>query len=113
YRKHHITYRPSPRDTSATYLEFLPLVNAGACVLLDLPDLLRELRGVERRRGSSGRDRVDHRPGAHDDRAVACAGALVRASQRRTVSPGVWGRDSDHDEILAARYRFFAERGIF
>jgi hypothetical protein len=45
--------------------------------LLDLPDLLRELRGLERRRGASGRDRVDHAPGAHDDWANAAAGALV------------------------------------
>lgn len=72
-----ITYRPSDRDRSAIYLELLPLVNAGSVVLLDDPELLRELRGLERRRGTSGRDRVDHRPGAHDDRANAAAGALV------------------------------------
>jgi hypothetical protein len=59
-------------------------VNARAVRLLDQPDLLRELRGLERRRGVSGRDRVDHRPGAHDDLAVAAAGvlsALVKASE--------------------------------
>jgi hypothetical protein len=44
--------------------------------LLDDEHLLRELRGLERRRGSSGRDRVDHRPGSHDDRANAVAGLV-------------------------------------
>jgi len=44
--------------------------------------LLRELRGLERRRSSAGRDRVDHRPGAHDDLANAVAGAIVKAFQQ-------------------------------
>ncbi len=79
FRAHGVTARPAERDTSATYLELLPLLNARRVVLLDQAELLRELRGLERRRGASGRDRVDHRPGAHDDRAVACAGALTRA----------------------------------
>ena len=51
--------------------------------LLDVPDLLRELRGLERCRGTSGRDRVTHAPGGHDDCANACAGALVLALQAR------------------------------
>ena len=67
------------RSTSGHYLELLPLVNAGSVALLDDSDLLRELRGLERRRGAAGRDRVDHRRGSHDDRAAAAAGALVQA----------------------------------
>lgn len=82
YRQHAITYTGSDRDTSATYLELLPLVNAGRVRLLDIPEMLRELRGLERRRGTSGRDRIDHRTGAHDDQAVAAAGALVACSAR-------------------------------
>ncbi len=78
-----ITYKAAPRTTSEVYLELLPLVNSGAVVLLDHPHLLRELRGLERKRGTAGRDRVDHRPGAHDDRAVAAAGAVVSATARR------------------------------
>jgi hypothetical protein len=76
FRANGITYHASERDRSAVYLELLPAVNARRVVLLDDPDLLRELRGLERRRGTSGRDRVDHRTGAHDDRANAAAGAL-------------------------------------
>ena len=64
FRRHGITYKYAERTTSATYLELLPLVNAGAVVLLDEPHLIREFRGLERRRGAAGRDRVDHRPGA-------------------------------------------------
>jgi hypothetical protein len=79
FREHGIRYEPAPLDRSALYLELLPRVNAGTVRLLDLPELLRELRGLERRRGASGRDRVDHTPGAHDDLANAAAGALVSA----------------------------------
>lgn len=94
FRSQGIQYYPSERDRSALYLDLLPLVNAGAVSLLDDPVLLRELRGLERRRGTSGRDRVDHRPGSHDDRANAAAGAVVRAAlarQRSGVAPLVWG----------------------
>lgn len=80
FRAHGITYEASERDRSALYLELLPLVNAGAVSVLDVPELLRELRSLERRRGVSGRDRVDHRPGAHDDLANSCAGAVVLAT---------------------------------
>jgi len=82
FRTHGITYALSPQDRSALYLELLPLLNAGRVRLLDQPDLLRELRGLERRRGTAGRDRVDHRPGSHDDRANAATGALVLAAGR-------------------------------
>jgi hypothetical protein len=80
FRLHGIDHDFSDRDRSAIYLELLPMVNAGSVLLLDDPALIRELRGLERRRGASGRDRVDHRPGSHDDRANAAAGALVLAA---------------------------------
>lgn len=97
---HSVTYMPSEQDRSALYLELLPLVNAGRVLLLDLPDLLRELRGLERRRGTAGRDRVDHRPGAHDDRCNAAAGALVLASGRRSASAEMtrWALNVGADE---------------
>ena len=87
FRRQGVTFQPSERDRSGNYLELLPLVNAGRVRLLDDPELLRELRGLERRRGAT-RDRVDHRPGAHDDRAVAATVALVQAvSARAPMSP--------------------------
>jgi hypothetical protein len=53
--------------------------------------LLRELRGLERRRGTSGRDRVDHRAGQHDDRAnsAALALTLVLGAASRDHAPGM------------------------
>jgi hypothetical protein len=80
FRTHGIVSTPAARNTSDAYLALVGLVNARRAVLLDDAELARELRGLERRRGPSGRDRVDHRPGAHDDRAAACAGALVAAA---------------------------------
>lgn len=81
FRIHGVTYTPSTLNRSEIYLELLPLVNSQSVVLLDHPELLRQLHGLERRRGASGKDKVDHRRGAgsHDDIANACAGALVLA----------------------------------
>ena len=80
FRAHGVACEAAGRATSDAYLELVPLVYSRRVVLLDDADLLRELRGLERRRGASGRDRVDHRPGAHDDRAAAVAGAMVAAA---------------------------------
>jgi hypothetical protein len=66
----------APRTTSEHHLAMLPVVNCGGVVLPDVPELLRELRGLERRTGTGGRDRVDHRLGAHDDLATACSGVV-------------------------------------
>ena len=116
FRRHGITYKYAERATSATYLELLPLVNAGAVVLLDEPHLLRELRGLERRRGTAGRDRVDHRPGAHDDRAVALAGALVAASARPRGGYGLLfvgaGEPGELAELEAENERLERELGL-
>jgi hypothetical protein len=94
FRAHGITYAPSGQDRSALYLELLPLLNAGRVRLLDLPDLLRELRGLERRRGAAGRDRVDHAPGQHDDRANAAAGGLVLAVGRDAAATAAVARSA-------------------
>lgn len=93
----------SKLDTSAGYLEFLSLVQSARAVLLDSAELLRELRGLERRRGPT-KDRVDHRPGQHDDRAAAAAGALVLAAARPQGEHGLLfdGYDDDEDKELEA-----------
>ena len=91
FRQNQIHYRQSERDRSALYLELLPLVNAQQVLLLDRPDLLRELRGLERRRGTAGRDRVDHRSGSHDDLANAAAGCLsLLAAQQAQGEAFMW-----------------------
>ncbi len=103
FRAHGIAYALSTQDRSTLYLELLPLLNAGRVRLLDLPDLLRELRGLERRRGTAGRDRVDHAPGAghHDDRANSCAGACVLAAGRDATAAAAvtrWALSAGADE---------------
>ena len=70
------------------YLEFVPLVNSNTCWLLNVPEMLREFRGLERRRGSAGKDRVDHRPGAHDDLCNSAAGVLVNVAARARKRSG-------------------------
>lgn len=94
FRAAGIEHRASDADRSTIYLDVLSLINSGRVVLLDVPDLLRELRGLERRRGASGRDRVDHRAGAHDDIANSCCGAL-RLVSRPVVEPRITVFDLD------------------
>lgn len=85
-----IHYQPSERDRSSIYLESLPSVNSNRFTLLDKPDLLRELRTLERRRGTGGRDKVDHRRGTHDDAANVAMGACVNAVQAERQTPTMW-----------------------
>ena len=78
FRAHGVSYQTAELDRSALYLELLPHVNAGRVVFPHDARLLRELRGLERRRGSVGKDRVDHVRGGHDDAANAVAGVVYR-----------------------------------
>jgi hypothetical protein len=88
FRQYGITYRGQAFDRSRLYLELLAIVNAQGIALPDLPPLLRELRGLERRRGVSGRDRIVPSPHEHDDRAVSVAGLAARFLERG--QPGFW-----------------------
>lgn len=76
FRSHGVRVYVAELDRSRLYLELLPKVNAASVLIPNDPVLLRELRGLERRTGPSGRDRVDHRQGSHDDRANALAGVV-------------------------------------
>ena len=71
-----IEYALAAKAKSDLYLDLLAAVTSGRVELPPDPTLLRELHVLERRRGRSGRDRVDHRPGGHDDRANAVAGVV-------------------------------------
>jgi hypothetical protein len=102
FRSHGITYELANSDKSDLYLAMLPVVNAGAVELLDLPELLRELRGLERRRGMAGRDRVDHARGAHDDQANAVAGLV---SLLRVAAAPVSAVSEKQPTQLRADYR--------
>jgi hypothetical protein len=107
FEQRRVAYRVSEWTKADLYLRFLPMVNSGTVRLLDHPELLRQLRGLERRRGWGGKDRVDHRRGQHDDLANAVAGAcvLVAEGQQRvrvTLWGGGIGPGPDVDERAAA-----------
>jgi hypothetical protein len=79
FREHGITATVAERTTSQHFLELLGLITAQRVTLLDVPELLGELRRLERRPGSGGQDAVSHPPGGHDDVVAAAASALVGA----------------------------------
>jgi hypothetical protein len=86
-----ITYEPAELAKSELYKELLPALNAGRVELLDNPRLVGQLCQLERRttRGS-GKDAIDHAPGAHDDVCNAAAGALVAITSQGGLH--VWAR---------------------
>jgi hypothetical protein len=99
-RAHGIGYAVAERPKSDLYLALLATLNSGRLELPEDPVLLRELRGLEQRRGSSGRDRVDHAPGAHDDAANAIAGlAYELLGRSRGPTPAqLYGAPAPHDD---------------
>jgi hypothetical protein len=74
---HGIRYEPADLNRSELYLAFLPLLNSGRMDLLDNPRMIAQFVALERRTARSGRDSIDHPPGAHDDLANAVAGVAA------------------------------------
>lgn len=83
FRKNGVQYNLSEKVRSDLYRDLLPVLNSGKVELLDIPVLSRQLCGLERRTGRSGKDNIDHAPGGHDDVANAVAGALLMPRARR------------------------------
>jgi terminase large subunit-like protein len=81
FSKHGLTYYSCDKAKSDLYLHLLPLLMSGRVDLLDNQRLINQLCGLERRTGRGGRDTVDHRSGAHDDVANACAGIIYLARE--------------------------------
>ena len=75
FRKHGINYEVSEKNRLQLYLELIPAVNSQRVELPDNRQMKDELRRLERRRGRSGKDSVDHPPLGSDDVANAVAGA--------------------------------------
>ena len=95
FKDNHIRYTHSEWDRSTIYMKALIAINSGCVVLLDHSELLRELRGLERRRGTQGRDRVDHGRAGHDDLANSALGAVVLAGQlKHRRFTGEWDMQS-------------------
>ncbi len=83
FQRHGIRYFQTERPKSELYLALLPLLTMGRLELPADPELIKQAKLLERRRGSQGKDIVDHPVGAHDDRinSVALAIAGLPASR--------------------------------
>lgn len=117
FRKRGVTYTPAEKTASALFLELLPLINARQVGLLEHRRLIDQLISLERRTSfGSGRDSVGHPPGAHDDIAVAAAGAVLLATAKKpkmrmgTIDWAKTGRiiwedeeERDHSRISVVR----------
>jgi hypothetical protein len=83
FRNLGVNDRQSEKNRSQIYSEILPAINSREVSLLDDKRLIGQLVALERRTSRSGKDTIDHAPGAHDDIANAACGALVYAVGRR------------------------------
>jgi hypothetical protein len=108
FGKRNITYRPSERVKSDVYRDCLPLLNSRKCQLLDIPRLISQFHGLERRTARGGKDSIDHGPGQHDDVANAVAGAIVLASRHKVPL-------NFHVPVVASRAEIMADytAGLF
>ena len=77
-----ITRLKSELDRSGIYLNVLPLFTSGRARLLDNQRLINQFADLERRTFPSGKDKIDHERGRHDDLCNAAAGALTLAARR-------------------------------
>ena len=82
YGKIGILRRKSELDRSGIYLNVLPLFTSGRARLLDNQRLINQFANLERRTFPSGKDKIDHERGRHDDLCNAAAGALTLAARR-------------------------------
>lgn len=91
------TYKSSEKNKSELYLEFEPLLAQGRIVLLDSKKLINQLRNLERRTRSGGKDFVDHPPGFFDDLANVVAGSCALCAKGETAgwAFGVGGEVKD------------------
>jgi hypothetical protein len=84
FAKRGVKFDHSDRSATGLFLELLPLINAGQASLLEHRRLIDQLIGLERRTMfGTGRDTVGHPRNAHDDIAVAAAGAILLATAKK------------------------------
>jgi len=83
-----VTWRLAEMDKSRAYLEVRPLFAQGRIELLDHPEMIRELKLLERRPRPGGKDLVDHPRGGHDDHANSLA--VAAAPLAGNVDGGLW-----------------------
>jgi hypothetical protein len=124
YRSAGLEYRRSPLVRSELYLEGQVQFSRGLVSIPDDPQLIRELRLLERRTARSGRDSVDHGVGGSDDFANALFGAMyvaVKAATRpqtKIVPPAFYskqmgwiGAGAEHTPGKTATQLFYEHGG--
>lgn len=74
FKKNGIAYKNCELDTSALYLNLLPIISNKSVELLDNKALFYQLTTLERRTRPGGKDLVTHPPYAHDDLCTVLAG---------------------------------------
>jgi len=94
FNKNGVTYRLSELNKSQIYSQIIPVLNSPRRVeLLEDRKMVDQFVMLERRVGrGTGRDSIDHPPGAHDDRSNAVAGVLQLLSSGEIGSSSVWLR---------------------
>ena len=84
-------YKVADKSKSDLYLELIPLFLAGKIEIPADPELIRQLKLLQRRTGSQGRDIIEKPKGSYDDRANVVA-----------VAVAALGAENLHDHLPAA-----------
>lgn len=105
FAKHSILYELSEKTKSELYLAAIPVFTSKRIELLDIDRMKNEFRRLERRRGRSGKDSIDHPPRGSDDIANAVAGVIWLASEHagQFILPEVYG------ERICTNWNFYME----
>jgi hypothetical protein len=82
WRSQGLVYERSDMPASQLYQEAVPLFTREEISIPDHPQLIRELRLLERRTSRMGKDAITHPPGGHDDFANSLAGCARIATVR-------------------------------
>ena len=86
FQKHGVRYVTAEKPKSELYLDLIPQMPGRKVELPDDKRLLQELRRLERRRGRSGRDIIDHGPSGHDDLSNVIAGVVFLIASKPQLS---------------------------
>jgi hypothetical protein len=105
FAKHSITYKLSEKTKSELYLTAIPVFTSKRVQLLDIEKMKTEFRRLERHRGRSGRDTIDHPPRGSDDIANSVAGVIWLVSEHggQVTMPAVYG------DRICSRWNFYTE----
>lgn len=106
FEREGLRYVDAPLSRSETYIEVDPLFAQGLVALVEHSQLVRELKILERRPRSGGRDQVDHPRGQHDDHANAFALAVAVAMRAEARARAGSPMDSTHRGAAGPGFRF-------